>query len=325
MTKIGCMAFFSNGWNVIDIINYICMFAAFACRYAALFNSAGIAFPPTDEEFVFLSAPANWVKAYKYALGFNSILTFFKILKYLSHIPMFARLVKILSASIEDVCSFMINVFISLLAFAGAFHLTYGNHMFEFATWGESFMTLFRYSFGDWDIPLLQSYQPDIGLVYFMLWSILAICLLLNMFIAIIMESYDKVNQEEEKISMFAFAKAQILGKSTSRGWGVYRADGGGEYRENTYSHTHTRVRARTHSHTYTQAQNGLRQQCGSFTCTGLRGFQIQRGSWTRRTPTSKSSLANKYSRPKSRRMQAALSSFLTRSSLFSRCLPVSE
>jgi hypothetical protein len=64
-------------------------------------------------------------------------------------------------------------------------------------------MTLFRYSMGDWDIPLLQSYQPDFGLFIFMMWTLLAICLLLNMFIGIIMESYDKVNQEEEKVIFF--------------------------------------------------------------------------------------------------------------------------
>jgi polycystin 1L2 len=213
LIKEGCMAYFGSGWNVFDIINYICMYAAFACRYAAILNASDITFPPGDEDFVYLSAPAAWVKIYKYLLGFNCIFTFFKILKYLSHIPMFARLVKILGASVEDVASFSINLIISMTAFAGAFHLTYGNHMAEFATWGESFMTLFRYSMGDWDIVLLESYQPTIGILYFMLWTLLAICLLLNMFVAIIMESYDKVNQEEEKMSFFEFAKAQVIGK----------------------------------------------------------------------------------------------------------------
>ena len=41
----------------------------------------------------------------------------------------------------------------------GAFHLTYGNHMAEFATMGESFMTLYRFSMGDWDVGQLQSFQ----------------------------------------------------------------------------------------------------------------------------------------------------------------------
>ena len=67
-------------WNVFDIINYICMYAVFACRL----NAPDITFPPGDEDFVYLSAPAAWVKLYKYLLGFNRIVTFFKILKYLS-------------------------------------------------------------------------------------------------------------------------------------------------------------------------------------------------------------------------------------------------
>ena len=205
--RVGCYEFWGSGWNVFDIINYLCMYAAFLMRYLGVINAANFKFPPPDTDFVYLSATANWVKSYKYALGFNCIFTFFKILKYLSHIPMFARLVKVLGACVEDVAAFLINLAIMAFAFAGAFHLTYGNHMLEFATMGETFMTLYRFSMGDWDVGALQAFQPDIGIFYFMLWTLLAICLLLNMFVGIIMESYDKVNEQEEKMSMFEYVK----------------------------------------------------------------------------------------------------------------------
>jgi hypothetical protein len=135
----GCLGYWSSGWNVFDMLNYVFMFAAFGSRYAAVLNAADIKFPPPDDQFLYLSAPAAWVKLYKYLLGLNSIFTFLKILKYLSHIPMFARLVKILGACVEDVAAFVINCGICLFAFAGALHLTYGNHMFEFATPGTHF------------------------------------------------------------------------------------------------------------------------------------------------------------------------------------------
>merc|ERR1711939_658695 len=45
-----------------------------------------------------------------------------------------------------------------------------------------------------------------------MMWSLLAICLLLNMFVAIIMESYDKVNEEEEKVSLADFVRRGLDG-----------------------------------------------------------------------------------------------------------------
>lgn len=210
--KQGCSEYWSNGWNVFDVINYSAMFAAFTMRFSALLNAADIRFPPADTDFVYLSSAGNSIKSFKYLLGFNSIFTFFKILKYLSHIPMFARLVKVLGACVEDVTAFLINCGIAMIAFAGAFHLTYGNHMFEFASMSESILTLYRYSMGDWDVAQLQSFQPDIGIVYFMGWSLLAICLLLNMFVGIIMESYDKVNEEEEKISLRDFVRSKLAG-----------------------------------------------------------------------------------------------------------------
>jgi len=44
-------------------------------------------FKHSETEFVYMSAVANHILYYKYAMGFNSILTFARIFKLLGHIP----------------------------------------------------------------------------------------------------------------------------------------------------------------------------------------------------------------------------------------------
>jgi len=86
----------------------------------------------------------------------------------------------------------------------GAFHLTYGTHLKEWASFMESFMSLYRMVNGEWDYDGMVEYSPT-GTFYFVTFSLLAICLLMNMFVAIIMEAYDAVREEEEKVTMTQF------------------------------------------------------------------------------------------------------------------------
>ena len=209
----GFRAYFGVAWNCMGLLNNLLFYVAFAFRYAALFNAAGIPFPPPLDTFVYMSASANQILGYKYVMGFNSILTFLRIFKLLGHIPFMARLVNILAASVEDVLSFLLCAMVVLLGYCGAFHLTYGSHMPEFASYNECLMSLYRITHGEWDYDTMRYYQYNIGIFYLVSFSLLAICILMNMFIAIIMEAYDGVRQEEEKVSVMQFLAERLKTK----------------------------------------------------------------------------------------------------------------
>lgn len=201
MYQLGFKSYFSSVWNCMDVLNYMVFYGAFAARYAAVMNGASITFPPKDTDFIYTSAVASQIVFYKYLMGFNSILTLVRLFKLLSHVPFMARLVNILAGSAEDVLAFVLCCFVLLVGFAGAFHLTYGTHLKEWSTYTESFMSLYRMMHGEWDYDGMVEYSPS-GVFYFFVWSLLSICLLMNMFVAIIMEAYDAVKEEEEKITM---------------------------------------------------------------------------------------------------------------------------
>ena len=190
ISREGPKAYCRSGWNVMEIINFILFWTAFGFRYAAVFNGAEIKFPPQDTDFIYMSSVATQILNYKYVMGFCSILTFARVFKLLGHIPFMARLVNILSACAEDVLSFLCCSMVVFCGYMGAFHLTYGNHLKEWATYGESLMSLYRITHGEWDYDGMVEYQPTIGPFYFVTFSLLAICLLMNMFVALIMEAY---------------------------------------------------------------------------------------------------------------------------------------
>ena len=201
MYREGLRTYFGSIWNEMDVVNYMLFYGAFAMRYAAVLNGASITFPPKDTDFIYTSAVASQIVSYKYLMGFNSILTLVRIFKLLGHVPFMARLVNILSGSAEDVIAFLLCCMVLFIGFSGAFHLTYGTHLKEWATFAECFMSLYRMANGEWDYDGMVEYSP-MGTFYFVIFSLLAICLLMNMFVAIIMEAYDAVKEEEEKITM---------------------------------------------------------------------------------------------------------------------------
>ena len=87
----GLRTYLSSTWNCMDVLNYMIFYAAYALRYTAVLNGENIPFPPGHTDFIYTSAVASQIVMYKYAMGFNSILTLVRIFKLLGHVPFMAR------------------------------------------------------------------------------------------------------------------------------------------------------------------------------------------------------------------------------------------
>lgn len=67
--------------------------------------------------------------------------------------------------------------------------------------------TLYRMMLGDFAFDPLRKENKLLGPLYFVMYSLLSTLLLLNMFVAIVMEGYDEVRQNEEKVTILQFVK----------------------------------------------------------------------------------------------------------------------
>ena len=74
--------------------------------------------------------------------------------------------------------------------------MVFGNYIYKFSTISESFYTLFRTILGDFDFHELERAHWFLGPAYFISYVMVVFFVLVNMFLAIINESYSAVKEE---------------------------------------------------------------------------------------------------------------------------------
>lgn len=140
---------------------------------------------------------AAYLSAYAYTLmGLNAVVTWLKILKYLNLFPHLSMLSVTLRNAAYPVMNFSIMFLIVFLSCGQAFLLAFGPSLRDFSTFGEAMISLFRALLGDFDYPSLAQADPVVGPVLFTVYIFLVLFVLLNMFIAILTEAYDKAKVE---------------------------------------------------------------------------------------------------------------------------------
>jgi hypothetical protein len=87
----------------------------------------------------------------------------FKIFKYISITKRLTRISKALFKALPDVGAFFFVFVVLFIGFGISAHLLFGNDMKNFASLGETFLTLFRMMLGDWDYDSIILSAPVMG------------------------------------------------------------------------------------------------------------------------------------------------------------------
>ena len=142
---------------------------------------------------------------YQRTVSINMILISLKFLKYVG--AMFERVTvmfKVLSHAWSDILYFFFLYLIIFISFTTTFHIFYGSQVERFATYGDSFNTLFLY-LGRNILQINEMKNMNFGFTvfYFIIFITSMEFILMNMFIAIIALSYSTVNKQlKEKVSL---------------------------------------------------------------------------------------------------------------------------
>jgi hypothetical protein len=123
-----------------------------------------------------------WIKTFKY-LNFNHTMTL---------------LSKTLSQCAGDIMGYTVMFFIVFLAYAQFGYLVFGPTTFGFHTFGDSIYSLFRIILGDFDFYALIRADRVIGPIYFVSYVFVVFFILINVFLAVINDSYVEVKAEME-------------------------------------------------------------------------------------------------------------------------------
>ena len=106
------------------------------------------------------------------------------------------QLSETLTASAKDLGGFSVMFFIIYFAFVQLGFLLFGIQVYDFRTFMDSVFTLFRMILGDFNFKAIESASIVLGPIYFLTYIFFVFFVLLNMFLAIINDTYADVKQE---------------------------------------------------------------------------------------------------------------------------------
>lgn len=192
-------SYFKGFWNWVETILVICELMTIVLFLARLHE--------VDRNLLQLRENPNDYVPFQYAAGADAalcyilgILVFFYTIRFLRLLRFnknFANLGKTISRISGPIIGFCIPFFFAFLAF-GMFAFTlFGTHLHDYSTFQMTMVTQFSMTLGDFDFEALAVTNPLLGPLYFFGFVGLNVFILMNVFLAIINDSYAEIQEEE--------------------------------------------------------------------------------------------------------------------------------
>ncbi|XP_033734192.1 polycystic kidney disease 2-like 1 protein isoform X2 [Pecten maximus] len=199
------LSYFKNVWNILDILVILIAILCVAFdvyRTVEVDSKLSVLLDNPDKyaDFEFLS---YWQTRFDNAIAIAVFLAWIKIFKYISFNKTMTQLSSTLGRCAKDLAGFAVMFFIIFLAFTQLGYLLFGTQVKDFSNFQNSFFTLFRIILGDFDFHQLEAANRVLGPIFFMLFVFFVFFVLINMFLAIINDTYSEVkgdmaNQKNE-------------------------------------------------------------------------------------------------------------------------------
>jgi len=137
-----------------------------------------------------------WERQFEHVVSVIVFLTWLSLYKFFSDFPSMAVFTKTFSRAGNDLMSFMLVYLVTYLAYAQLGVLIFGNELDGFRNVFHAIYTLFRIILGDFDFSGMQQTNRILGPIYFLTYVFCVFFLLLNMFLAIISDTYSEVKAD---------------------------------------------------------------------------------------------------------------------------------
>ncbi|MGH0116953.1 UNVERIFIED_CONTAM: hypothetical protein FKN15_026647 [Acipenser sinensis] len=196
--RIHKLSYFSCFWNVLDIVVIMLSIVAIifnvfrTLKVNALLGKL-LKKPDIYADFEFLSF---WQMQYNNLNALNLFFALIKIFKYISFNKTMAQLSSTLARCAMDILGFAIMFFIVFFAYAQLGYLLFGTEVESFSTFVKCIFTQFRIILGDFDYDAIDKANRILGPLYFVTYVFFVFFVLLNMFLAIINDTYSEVKAE---------------------------------------------------------------------------------------------------------------------------------
>ncbi|XP_053358417.1 polycystic kidney disease 2-like 1 protein [Clarias gariepinus] len=196
--RIHKCSYFTNIWNILDVVVLLLAIVAIifnVFRTVKVNNLLGslLKDPSSYADFEFL---AFWQTQYNNMNAVNLFFAWIKIFKYISFNKTMSQLSSTLARCAIDILGFAVMFFIVFFAYAQLGYLLFGTQVESFSTFQKCIFTQFRIILGDFDYDSIDTANRILGPIYFFTYVFFVFFVLLNMFLAIINDTYSEVKEE---------------------------------------------------------------------------------------------------------------------------------
>jgi len=208
------LKYFKETWNCLDVVMLI------ICYICIIFNIYRIvkvdeildALLQNNDQYPEFDGLAGWQQQFNSAIAIAAFMSWIRIFKFISFNKTMNQLNSTLGRCAKDVAGFMIMFTIVFMAYAQLGYLLFGGQNPDYSSMGTTLFTLFRTVLGDFDFPTLQAAAPTLGPIYFVSYIFFVFFVLMNMFLAIINDTYSEVKNdcEEDEFDMGGFFKRGV-------------------------------------------------------------------------------------------------------------------
>ncbi|KAM6055507.1 polycystin-2-like protein 2 isoform 5-T7 [Theristicus caerulescens] len=194
--------YFRSAWNWLDLLLLVVSILAIAFNIyrtveVSLLMEELLSDAHVYPDFYFL---AFWQVLYNNMIAVNIFFAWIKIFKYVSFNKTMMQLSSTLSRCAKDIIGFAIMFFIIFFAYAQLGYLVFGSQVEEFSTFQNCIFTQFRIVLGDFNFETVEAANRILGPIYFITFVFFVFFVLLNMFLAIINDTYSEVKADFEVI-----------------------------------------------------------------------------------------------------------------------------
>lgn len=199
--------------NIAHILNLCLFFVSTGYRVWSVIELPDDV-DPDSNTFVNFRTAADKLKTATDINAFNAFLTWVKVFKYLEFIPKLKILLGTLGNAAGKVSGFSFITAVVLFGSSQAFTLAFGTSLEAYRNLTQSFFSLTRVLFGDFDFEALRMESPFMGPLMFFSFSMLGVFILLNMFIAIISDAFAETKAELDELEDVG---VDTIGKAVTR------------------------------------------------------------------------------------------------------------
>ncbi|CAF0813690.1 unnamed protein product [Brachionus calyciflorus] len=196
--RIHKLKYFKEVWNVLDVvillICYVCI--GFNIYRMIEVNSVLKSLLENTNQYPEFDSLSYWQNQFNNAIAITAFLCWIKFFKYISFNKTMTQLSSTLGRCAKDIAGFAVMFYIVFFAYAQLGYLLFGATVEDYSTFTNTLFTLFRIILGDFDFVSLESASRYMGPIYFLSYVFFVFFVLLNMFLAIINDTYSDVKSD---------------------------------------------------------------------------------------------------------------------------------